>query len=157
MNSTWEPPEERMWGFACCHGVCEVSIKPGKMARRHSGVLLAVAALGLLIVQSAVNGEIQQEEEERSCQGAFDLYFVLDKWVSPYYLWLCSFLVVAHCHATAQLFGNAERISQNIHLFNNPEKYNATVHDRVNNDLKQSAFISNLHSSCKCKGLISVE
>lgn len=23
----------------------------------------------------------QQEEEERSCQGAFDLYFVLDKWV----------------------------------------------------------------------------
>lgn len=56
-----------------------MSIKPGKMARRHSGVLLAVAALGLLIVQSAVNGEIQQEEEERSCQGAFDLYFVLDK------------------------------------------------------------------------------
>ncbi len=29
-----------------------------------------------------------------------------------YYLWLCYFLIAAHRHATAQLFGNAERISQ---------------------------------------------
>uniref|UniRef100_A0A3B4B6E3 Anthrax toxin receptor 1 n=1 Tax=Periophthalmus magnuspinnatus TaxID=409849 RepID=A0A3B4B6E3_9GOBI len=56
------------------------------MARRHSGVLLAVAALGLLIVESAVNGELQQEEE-KSCQGAFDLYFVLDKSGSVKHHW----------------------------------------------------------------------
>lgn len=29
-----------------------------------------------------------------------------------FYLWLRYFLVAAHCHATALLFGNAERISQ---------------------------------------------
>lgn len=29
----------------------------------------------------------------------------------PYYLRLCYFLIDAHCHATALLFGNAERIS----------------------------------------------
>lgn len=56
------------------------------MARKQSGVLLAVAALGLLIVESAVNGELQQEEE-RSCQGAFDLYFVLDKSGSVKHHW----------------------------------------------------------------------
>ena len=33
----------------------------------------AMAALGLLLVR----GELQPQE--RSCQGAFDLYFVLDK------------------------------------------------------------------------------
>lgn len=27
-----------------------------------------------------------------------------------YYLWLCYFPISAHCHATAQLFENAERI-----------------------------------------------
>ncbi|XP_072292419.1 anthrax toxin receptor 1 [Eucyclogobius newberryi] len=54
-----------------------------------SGVLLLAAALGLLIVGSAVNGELPQEEEEeeRSCQGAFDLYFVLDKSGSVKHHW----------------------------------------------------------------------
>ncbi|CAL1578033.1 unnamed protein product [Knipowitschia caucasica] len=56
------------------------------MARRQRCVLLAVAALGLLIVKGAVNAELQQEEE-RSCQGAFDLYFVLDKSGSVKHHW----------------------------------------------------------------------
>lgn len=45
--------------------------------------LLALALLGIfLLLDVSVKGEVQrqqQEEEERSCQGAFDLYFVLDK------------------------------------------------------------------------------
>ena len=60
----------------------------GKMARTLAGVLFFLAALGLVLVFLGVlaSGELQgepreeeEEEEERSCQGAFDLYFVLDK------------------------------------------------------------------------------
>lgn len=52
------------------------------MAWTQACVLLALASLGLLFLGVSVEGEPQgdqQEEEERSCQGAFDLYFVLDK------------------------------------------------------------------------------
>lgn len=44
-------------------------------------MFLAVALLGIFFLDASVKGELQQEEEEeeRSCQGAFDLYFVLDK------------------------------------------------------------------------------
>lgn len=48
-------------------------------------MFLVLALLGIFILDVSVKGELQgeqQEEEERSCQGAFDLYFVLDKWVS---------------------------------------------------------------------------
>lgn len=68
-----------------CRGVGLASQqKPGKMASTRT--LLALALLGIfLLLDVSVKGEVQrqqQEEEERSCQGAFDLYFVLDKWVS---------------------------------------------------------------------------
>lgn len=63
--------------------------KPGKMARTRTRMLLALALLGIfLLLDVSVKGEVrgqqqaEEEEEERSCQGAFDLYFVLDKWVS---------------------------------------------------------------------------
>uniref|UniRef100_A0A671YM29 Anthrax toxin receptor 1 n=1 Tax=Sparus aurata TaxID=8175 RepID=A0A671YM29_SPAAU len=51
------------------------------MARMQTRVfLLAVALLGIFFLGVSVKGEQQEEEEEeRSCQGAFDLYFVLDK------------------------------------------------------------------------------
>lgn len=53
------------------------------MARTHARTLLALALLGIFFLfDVSVKGEQQEEEEERSCQGAFDLYFVLDKWVS---------------------------------------------------------------------------
>lgn len=58
------------------------------MARTHARTLLALALLGIFFlfdvsVKGEPRGEQQEEEEEeRSCQGAFDLYFVLDKWVS---------------------------------------------------------------------------
>lgn len=45
-------------------------------------MFLALALLGIFFLGVSVKGELQQEEEEeeeRSCQGAFDLYFVLDK------------------------------------------------------------------------------
>lgn len=51
-------------------------------------MLLALALLGIfLLLDVSVKGEVrgqqqaeeEEEEEERSCQGAFDLYFVLDK------------------------------------------------------------------------------
>ena len=47
-------------------------------------MFLALALLGIFILDVSVKGELQgeqqeEEEEERSCQGAFDLYFVLDK------------------------------------------------------------------------------
>lgn len=50
-------------------------------------MLLALALLGIfLLFDVSVKGEVrgqqqaeEEEEEERSCQGAFDLYFVLDK------------------------------------------------------------------------------
>ena len=46
-------------------------------------VLLAALLLGILCLEAPVEGgQLQRgelEEEERSCQGAFDLYFVLDK------------------------------------------------------------------------------
>lgn len=41
-----------------------------------------------------------------------------------YYLWLCYFLLAALCHATAQRFGNAERISPTVLLLeHNASKY----------------------------------
>lgn len=52
------------------------------MARTQARALFAVALLGLVSLGVPVKGELrgeQREEEERSCQGAFDLYFVLDK------------------------------------------------------------------------------
>lgn len=54
------------------------------MARTQTRMLLAlVALLGIFLLHVSVKGEQQeaeeQQEEERSCQGAFDLYFVLDK------------------------------------------------------------------------------
>lgn len=47
-------------------------------------MFLALALLGIFFLGVSVKGELQgeqqeEEEEERSCQGAFDLYFVLDK------------------------------------------------------------------------------
>lgn len=56
------------------------------MARTQTRTFLALALLGVFFLDVSVKGELQgeqqEEEEERSCQGAFDLYFVLDKWVS---------------------------------------------------------------------------
>lgn len=56
---------------------------PGKMARAAISVSIAVFFLGLAIFTvklPSVKGEMEEEQqEERSCQGAFDLYFVLDK------------------------------------------------------------------------------
>ncbi|GLD66507.1 anthrax toxin receptor 1-like isoform X1 [Lates japonicus] len=53
------------------------------MARTQARVFLALALLGIFFLDASVKGvlqgEQQEEEEERSCQGAFDLYFVLDK------------------------------------------------------------------------------
>ncbi|KAI3363165.1 hypothetical protein L3Q82_011817 [Scortum barcoo] len=54
------------------------------MARTQTRVFLALALLGIFLLGVSVKGEPQgeqqeEEEEERSCQGAFDLYFVLDK------------------------------------------------------------------------------
>uniref|UniRef100_A0A8D0CW18 Anthrax toxin receptor 1 n=1 Tax=Sander lucioperca TaxID=283035 RepID=A0A8D0CW18_SANLU len=52
------------------------------MARTQTRTFLALALLGMFFLDVSVKGELQgeqQEEEERSCQGAFDLYFVLDK------------------------------------------------------------------------------
>lgn len=54
------------------------------MARTHIGMFLALVLLGIFLLGVSVEGELQgeqqeEEEEERSCHGAFDLYFVLDK------------------------------------------------------------------------------
>uniref|UniRef100_A0A8C2WSH1 Anthrax toxin receptor 1 n=1 Tax=Cyclopterus lumpus TaxID=8103 RepID=A0A8C2WSH1_CYCLU len=56
------------------------------MARTQTRMFLALALLGIFLLDVSVKGELQgeqqeeeEEEEERSCQGAFDLYFVLDK------------------------------------------------------------------------------
>uniref|UniRef100_A0A8D3DQK5 ANTXR cell adhesion molecule 1d n=1 Tax=Scophthalmus maximus TaxID=52904 RepID=A0A8D3DQK5_SCOMX len=54
------------------------------MARTHARMFLALALLGIFLLEVSVKGEQQaaeeeEEEEEMSCQGAFDLYFVLDK------------------------------------------------------------------------------
>lgn len=54
------------------------------MARTQTRAFLALALLGVFFLDVSVKGELQgeqqeEEEEERSCQGAFDLYFVLDK------------------------------------------------------------------------------
>lgn len=57
------------------------------MARTQARMFLALALLGIFFLDASVKGVLrgeqqEEEEEERSCQGAFDLYFVLDKWVS---------------------------------------------------------------------------
>lgn len=57
------------------------------MARTQARMFLALALLGFFFLGVSVNGE-QQEEEERSCQGAFDLYFVLDKSGSVKHHWI---------------------------------------------------------------------
>lgn len=56
------------------------------MAKQQTGTFLALALLGFFFLDASVKGELQgpqqeeeEEGEERSCQGAFDLYFVLDK------------------------------------------------------------------------------
>lgn len=55
------------------------------MARTQTRMFLALALLGIFFLDVSVKGQLQgeqqeeEEEEERSCQGAFDLYFVLDK------------------------------------------------------------------------------
>uniref|UniRef100_A0A3Q3WGV6 Anthrax toxin receptor 1 n=1 Tax=Mola mola TaxID=94237 RepID=A0A3Q3WGV6_MOLML len=64
------------------------------MARTRARVLLALASLGIFFLGVLVKGELQgepreeEEEEERSCQGAFDLYFVLDKSGSVKHHWI---------------------------------------------------------------------
>lgn len=55
------------------------------MARTHIRMFLALVLLGIFLLGVSVEGELQgeqqeeEEEKERSCHGAFDLYFVLDK------------------------------------------------------------------------------
>ncbi|KAG7236364.1 hypothetical protein INR49_001061 [Caranx melampygus] len=54
------------------------------MARTHTRMFLALLLLGIFFLDVSARAEQQaqeeeEEEEERSCQGAFDLYFVLDK------------------------------------------------------------------------------
>lgn len=56
------------------------------MARTHTRMFLALVLLGIFLLGVSVEGELQgeqqeeeEEEKERSCHGAFDLYFVLDK------------------------------------------------------------------------------
>ena len=54
------------------------------MARLVSNMRLVVFLLGLFLLGSPSGGEPEPQEEEEeepesSCQGAFDLYFVLDK------------------------------------------------------------------------------
>uniref|UniRef100_A0A8C5BE19 ANTXR cell adhesion molecule 1d n=1 Tax=Gadus morhua TaxID=8049 RepID=A0A8C5BE19_GADMO len=53
-------------------------------------VLLAALLLGIFCLEAPVEGQLQRGEleEERSCQGAFDLYFVLDKSGSVKHQWL---------------------------------------------------------------------
>ncbi|TKS85554.1 Anthrax toxin receptor 1 [Collichthys lucidus] len=61
------------------------------MARTQTRMFLALALLGIFFLGVSVKGELQgeqQEEEERSCQGAFDLYFVLDKSGSVKHHWI---------------------------------------------------------------------
>nr|XP_020457482.1 anthrax toxin receptor 1-like isoform X4 [Monopterus albus] len=61
------------------------------MARtQQARMFLALALLGIFFLDVSVKGELQgeQQEEERSCQGAFDLYFVLDKSGSVKNHWL---------------------------------------------------------------------
>ncbi|XP_071386537.1 anthrax toxin receptor 1 isoform X1 [Centroberyx affinis] len=60
------------------------------MARTQTRMFLALALLGIFILDASVKGEPQeqQEKEERSCQGAFDLYFVLDKSGSVKHHWI---------------------------------------------------------------------
>uniref|UniRef100_A0A3Q3FJV9 Anthrax toxin receptor 1 n=1 Tax=Labrus bergylta TaxID=56723 RepID=A0A3Q3FJV9_9LABR len=58
------------------------------MARTHTRMLLALALLGIFFLDVSVKAEQQEEEEERSCQGAFDLYFVLDKSGSVKHHWI---------------------------------------------------------------------
>lgn len=57
------------------------------MARTRA--LLALALLGFFLLHVSVKGQQEEEEEEeRSCQGAFDLYFVLDKSGSVKHHWI---------------------------------------------------------------------
>lgn len=57
-------------------------------------MFVALALLGIFFLGVSVKGELQEEqqeeaeEEERSCQGAFDLYFVLDKSGSVKHHWI---------------------------------------------------------------------
>uniref|UniRef100_A0A3P9B3R0 Anthrax toxin receptor 1 n=2 Tax=Haplochromini TaxID=319058 RepID=A0A3P9B3R0_9CICH len=61
------------------------------MARTRARMFLVLAVVGIFCLDVSVRGELQgeqQEEEERSCQGAFDLYFVLDKSGSVKHHWI---------------------------------------------------------------------
>lgn len=80
-------PRDNVKTCSCQQCWRTLSARTGKMARTQTRMLLAlVALLGIFLLHASVKGEQQeaeeQQEEERSCQGAFDLYFVLDKWVS---------------------------------------------------------------------------
>ncbi|TNN00027.1 hypothetical protein fugu_013059 [Takifugu bimaculatus] len=62
------------------------------MARTHIRMFLALVLLGIFLLGVSVEGELQgeqqeEEEKERSCHGAFDLYFVLDKSGSVKHHW----------------------------------------------------------------------
>ncbi|XP_017268525.1 anthrax toxin receptor 1 [Kryptolebias marmoratus] len=58
------------------------------MACTQARMFLAFALLGIFFLHVSVAGEQQEEEEEEmSCQGAFDLYFVLDKSGSVKHHW----------------------------------------------------------------------
>lgn len=71
------------------------------MARTQTQMFLALVLLGILILNESVKGDIpgEHQEEERSCQGAFDLYFVLDKWVSNI---IYNFVTFLSLHITIQ-------------------------------------------------------
>uniref|UniRef100_A0A3Q0T3A4 Anthrax toxin receptor 1 n=1 Tax=Amphilophus citrinellus TaxID=61819 RepID=A0A3Q0T3A4_AMPCI len=61
------------------------------MARTRARMFVVLAVVGIFCFDVSVRGELQgeqQEEEERSCQGAFDLYFVLDKSGSVKHHWI---------------------------------------------------------------------
>ncbi|KAJ8284712.1 hypothetical protein COCON_G00035620 [Conger conger] len=68
------------------------------MASSLSNMSLALVLLGFLMYTfPLVMGEpVEQEDEERSCQGAFDLYFVLDKSGSVKHHWIEIYSFVEH-------------------------------------------------------------
>ena len=88
------------------------------MARTHTRVFLALALLGTFFLGVSVKGELQQAEEEEevemSCQGAFDLYFVLDKWVSRFIYDFVTFPSLRIAMQPPQWFGNAVRIGLGV-------------------------------------------
>ncbi|XP_062860092.1 anthrax toxin receptor 1 [Trichomycterus rosablanca] len=66
------------------------------MAHSSSTWVLHLAVLGVLLFTLASVTQGQAEDEERSCQGAFDLYFVLDKSGSVKHHWHEIYSFVEH-------------------------------------------------------------